>query len=64
MNEKAMSERASGVSEMEQRFQAAVPMGRIGGADDIKAAAVFMASPGSKYMTGQEVVVDGGWSAW
>ena len=64
MNEKAMSERASGLSEMEQRFQAAVPIGRIGGADDIKAAAVFMASPGSKYMTGQEVVVDGGWSAW
>ena len=64
MNEKAMSERASGLSEMEKAFQAAVPMGRIGGPDDISAAAVFMASPGSKYMTGQEVVVDGGWSAW
>ena len=64
MNEKAMTERASGLSEMEKAFHAAVPMGRIGGPDAISAAAVFMASPGSKYMTGQEVVVDGGWSAW
>jgi gluconate 5-dehydrogenase len=39
-------------------------MRRLGGSDDISAAAVFLASLGSKYMTGQNVIVDGGWSSW
>ena len=41
-----------------------VQMGRAGDADDYIGPAVFLASPGSQYMTGQILVVDGGWSAW
>jgi gluconate 5-dehydrogenase len=41
-----------------------VPMRRLGGPDDISAAAVFLASIGSKYMTGQNLIIDGGWSSW
>jgi len=38
-----------------------VPMHRVGLPDDIKALALFLASPASDYITGQEIVIDGGW---
>jgi NAD(P)-dependent dehydrogenase (short-subunit alcohol dehydrogenase family) len=38
-----------------------VPMHRVGRPDDIKALALFLASPASAYITGQEIVIDGGW---
>jgi NAD(P)-dependent dehydrogenase (short-subunit alcohol dehydrogenase family) len=38
-----------------------IPMHRVGFPDDIKALALFLASPGSAYITGQEIVIDGGW---
>lgn len=40
------------------------PMRRLGEADDLKAAVVFLASPGAKFMTGQKLIVDGGWTVW
>lgn len=60
MNEKA----GAGTEEMLNAFYDAVPMRRLGASDDISAAAVFLAALGSKYMTGQNVIVDGGWSSW
>lgn len=38
-----------------------VPMHRVGQPDDIKALALFLASPACEYITGQEIVIDGGW---
>ena len=38
-----------------------IPMRRVGRPDDIKALALFLASPASEYVTGQEIVIDGGW---
>jgi NAD(P)-dependent dehydrogenase (short-subunit alcohol dehydrogenase family) len=38
-----------------------IPMHRVGQPEDIKALALFLASPASEYITGQEVVIDGGW---
>ena len=40
------------------------PMGRLGEDDDLKAAIVFLASPGAKFTTGQILIVDGGWTVW
>jgi NAD(P)-dependent dehydrogenase (short-subunit alcohol dehydrogenase family) len=39
-----------------------VPLGRLGTADDIAKAAVFLASDDSSYVTGAELFVDGGFA--
>jgi NAD(P)-dependent dehydrogenase (short-subunit alcohol dehydrogenase family) len=36
------------------------PLGRIGLPEDVAGAAVFLAAPASRYMTGESIVVDGG----
>jgi NAD(P)-dependent dehydrogenase (short-subunit alcohol dehydrogenase family) len=46
-----------------RRYLAHIPLGRIGDEDDVKAAAVFLASDASRFVTGHTLVVDGGVSA-
>ena len=43
-------------------FIARQPMGRLGTPDEIAATALYLASDDSSFMTGQALVVDGGWS--
>jgi NAD(P)-dependent dehydrogenase (short-subunit alcohol dehydrogenase family) len=38
-----------------------VPMHRVGFPEDIKGLALFLASPAAAYITGQQIVIDGGW---
>ncbi|HLH67286.1 MAG TPA: SDR family NAD(P)-dependent oxidoreductase [Solirubrobacteraceae bacterium] len=47
--------------QLQASIAAEVPMHRVGQPDDIKPLALFLASPASGYITGQEIVIDGGW---
>ena len=45
-------------------YCARVPMGRMADAEDYVGPVLYLASNASRYMTGSNLVVDGGWSAW
>ena len=40
------------------------PPGRLGEVSDIQGAAVFLASEASDYITGHDLVIDGGYTVW
>ncbi|MBL9177636.1 MAG: SDR family oxidoreductase [Verrucomicrobiaceae bacterium] len=62
--ETPMSQRAAGNDEIMAFIKTKQPLdgGRIGHPDDCDAAALLLLSPGSKFITGQVLAVDGGWT--
>ncbi len=49
--------------ELRREFRSGIPLGRIGQSRDIANVALFLASDESSFMTGAELVVDGGFTA-
>jgi NAD(P)-dependent dehydrogenase (short-subunit alcohol dehydrogenase family) len=47
-----------------RRYEAQTPLGRMATEDDFRGAFAYLASNLSQYVTGHDLLVDGGWSAW
>ena len=50
--------------EFRQRYSARIPLGRMAEADEVAAGVLYLASDAASYVTGQDLHVDGGLSAW
>ena len=55
-----MFEAVTGREHVREYFRGQVPMGRSGQPEEIADAVLFLLSPRAAYITGQELVVDGG----
>ena len=51
------------LGEMREAVTSSVPLGRLGKPEEVAALAVFLASGDSGFITGTDVVIDGGWMA-
>jgi 3-oxoacyl-[acyl-carrier protein] reductase len=58
-----ITERTAEDKEYEKTWSRITPAGKPATVEDIASAALFMLSPSSRHMTGQSLIVDGGWTS-
>ncbi len=58
-----MQNRWEGKTELQQAISQHIPIGRLGQAEDMANAALFLLSDNASYITGTEIIVDGGLTA-
>ena len=47
-----------------ERYSLKTPMGRMGKPEEIVGTVLYLASDASSFVTGQNILIDGGWTAW
>ncbi|PWN42717.1 NAD(P)-binding protein [Ceraceosorus guamensis] len=60
---KQVLEQSPSGKELKAKWEAYTPMGRMGDPQDLKGAIVYLASDASAFTTGQDIIVDGGYTA-
>ena len=58
-----LTERTLNIADFEETWSRITPMGRPARVEDISNAALFLVSPLSRHITGQSLVIDGGWTS-
>ena len=54
----------TGNKEFVENYKRLTPLGRFANYEDIKGPVVFLASEASAFITGHNLLVDGGWTSW
>lgn len=58
-----LTERTLGDADYEKTWSRITPLGKPATTNDIANAALFFVSPGSRHITGQSLIIDGGWTS-
>ncbi|CAO3623707.1 unnamed protein product [Cunninghamella echinulata] len=64
MNQAVLAQQGEEGVKMRQYWETHTPMGRLGMPHELKGVVTFLASDASTYVTGSEIIVDGGYTLW
>jgi NAD(P)-dependent dehydrogenase (short-subunit alcohol dehydrogenase family) len=60
----AVTAKGTGNPLIRQNMEKMTPMGRVGEPSELKGAVIYLASDASSYVTGHDLVIDGGYTCW